>query len=56
MGMLQQAVLVVLLATSCLIALMLVIFVQRLARLRWQRTHCRSVVREDCLLYTSRCV
>ena len=45
--MLQQAVLVVLLATSCLIALMLVIFVQRLARLRWQRTHCHSVVRED---------
>ena len=47
MEILQQALLVVVLAAGTLIAVMLVIITQRLARLRWQRSTCHSVARKD---------
>ena len=47
MEMLYQTLLVVVLAVGTLVAVMLVTITQRLVRLRWQRSSCHTVPRED---------
>ena len=47
MDMLQQGLLVVVLAVGTLIAVMLAIITQRLARLLWQRSTCHTVPRGE---------
>ena len=47
MEMLQQGLLIVVLAVGALVAVMLTIITQRLARLRWQRSSCHTLPRED---------